>query len=122
MVTILQGESKTEAIWERYGKGEIDKATIDRWQEDGTIDKEYAESSIQAGALQIIASRFVYQTLQERAGETEMRDGINKAMAARQKSDRYWQAKYVSPAPKGRKKRKPTARRFGSRLGNEDAK
>jgi hypothetical protein len=116
MVTILQGESKTEAIWERYGKGEIDKATIDRWQEDGTIDKEYAESSIQAGALQIIASRLVYQTLQERAGETEMRDGINKAIAARQKSNKYWEAKYPAPVKTGRKKRKPTPR-FGSKLG-----
>jgi hypothetical protein len=32
MVNVLQGESKTEAIWERYAKGEIDKAAIDRWQ------------------------------------------------------------------------------------------
>jgi hypothetical protein len=120
MVTILQGESKTEAIWERYRKGEIDKATIDRWQEDGTIDKAYAESSIQAGALQIIASRFVYQTLQERAGETEMRDGIKTAIAAKQKSKKYWEAKYPAPVKTGHKKRKPAPRRFGSKLGNEE--
>jgi hypothetical protein len=85
MVNVLQGESKTEAIWERYAKGEIDKTAIDRWQEDGTIDRKYAEESIKAGALQVIASQFVDPSLQK-AGQSELRDGINQAIAAREKS------------------------------------
>jgi hypothetical protein len=120
MVNVLQGESKTEAIWERYAKGEIDKAAIDRWQEDGTIDRKYAEESIKAGALQVIASQFVDQSLQEKAGQSELRDGINPAIAAREKSKQYWEAKYPASAKTGRKKRKPAPRRFGSRLGKQE--
>jgi hypothetical protein len=116
MVNVLQGESKTEAIWERYAKGEIDKTAIDRWQEDGTIDRKYAEESIEAGALQVIASQFVDPSLQK-AGQSELRDGINQAIAAREKSKQYWEAKYPASAKTGRKKRKPAPRRFGSRLG-----
>jgi hypothetical protein len=61
--TVLHGESETEAIWEKRRTGEIDEATIDRWHEDGTIDRKYVESTITAGVLQIIASQFVGQTL-----------------------------------------------------------
>jgi hypothetical protein len=96
--TVLHGESETEAIWEKRRTGEIDEASIDRWHEDGTIDRKYAENSIKAGVLQIIASQFVEQTLQERAGESEMNDGINKAIAARHKSNKYWEAKYPPAA------------------------
>jgi hypothetical protein len=114
--TVLHGKSETEYIWEKRRNGEIDEASIDRWHEDGTIDRKYAENDIKAGVLQIIASQLVGQALQERASESEMNDGINKAIAARQKSNKYWEAKYP-PAKAGRKKRKPIAPRFGSKLG-----
>ena len=92
---------------EKQSAGRFTKADMDRWYEDGTMDRKYAEQSIKAGALQIVASQFVGQTLQERAGESEMSDGINKAIAGRQKSNKYWKAKYPAPAKKARKKRKP---------------
>jgi hypothetical protein len=92
---------------EKQSAGRFTKADMDRWYEDGTMDRKYAEQSIKAGALQIVASQFVGQTLQERAGESEMSHGINKAIAAAQKSNKYWKAKYPAPAKKARKKRKP---------------
>lgn len=106
---VLHGDSETEAIWEKRRTGAIDEATIDRWQEDGTIDVKYAESTIKAGVLQIIASQFVGQALQERAGESEMSDGINKVIAARQKSNKYWDAqRKITTSKIAHKKRKRT--------------
>jgi hypothetical protein len=107
METVLHGESETQAIWEKRRTGEIDETTIGRWHEDGTIDRKYAENTIKAGVLQIVASQFVGQTLQERAGEPEMNDGINNAIAARQKSNEYCEEKYAPAAQTGHKKRKP---------------
>jgi hypothetical protein len=51
--------------------GRSTKADMDRWYEDGTMDRKYAEHSIKAGVLQIVASQFVGQSLQQRAGEPE---------------------------------------------------
>jgi hypothetical protein len=66
----------------------------------------YAEESIKAGMLQIIASQFVGQKPQERAGESEMRDGINEVFAARQKAKQYWDVRQrVSTTKMARKKR-----------------
>jgi hypothetical protein len=83
-----------------------------------SIDRSYAEQAIKAGVLQLIASQFVGQTLQERAGESEMRDGINKAMAARLKSRQYWEAKYPASA-KLRKPRQPAPPRPRSKQTKE---
>jgi hypothetical protein len=74
------------------------------------MDRKYAERGIKAGVLQVIASQFVGQTPQERAGMSEMSDGINQAIAARQKSNKYWEAKYPPTAKTVRNKRKPAAR------------
>jgi hypothetical protein len=56
---------------------------MDRWYEDGTMVRKYAEQAIKAGALRTIASQFVGQTLQERAGESEMSDAINAGCSLR---------------------------------------
>ena len=53
--------------------------------------------------LGLIASQFVGQTLQERAGEKEMMYGINQVIEARRKAQEYRKAKH--PAKIGRKKK-----------------
>ena len=58
---------------------------------------------IKARVLQIIASQFVGQTLQERAGKSEMSDGINKYIAARQNSKKYWEVNHPAPVKTGAK-------------------
>jgi hypothetical protein len=108
--TVLHGTDEAMAISEKAQKGEIDEATIKRWQDDGTIDRLYAERNIKDGALQIIASQLVGQTLQERAGEKEMSDGISKAIDARAKYRDYWNPRRAAPTKAARKKRKPTKR------------
>jgi hypothetical protein len=90
--TVLRRESKIEAIWEKRRAGKIDETSIGRWREDGTLDQLEAEDTIKAGVLQNIASQFVGQKPQERAGESEMRGGINEAFKARQKAKQYWDA------------------------------
>jgi hypothetical protein len=119
---MLAMHDEIHAMDEKESAGRFTKEAMERWYEDGTMDRKFAERSIKAGVLQIIASQFVGQTLQERAGESEMSDGINKAMAARQKSSKYWEAKYAPAAKAGRKKQDPAARRFGSRLGKDEPK
>jgi hypothetical protein len=76
--------------------------------EGGTFDQLEAEDSIKAGVLQIIiASQFVGQVTQKCAGQSEMRDGINKAFAAWQKAEQYWDAgQRGSTAKTARKKSK----------------
>jgi hypothetical protein len=119
---MLAMHDDVHAMDEKRSTGRFTKEDMDRWYEDGTMDRKYAEHSIKAGVLQIIASQFVGQTLQERAGESEMRAGINSTIAARKKSNEYRKAKYPRPAKSGRKKQKPATRRFGSRLGKDEPK
>jgi hypothetical protein len=80
----------------------------------------YAERTIKDGVLQIVASQLVGQMLQERAGETELRDGISKVFDARAKHHKYWGPKRSAPAKPARKMRKLAARRFGSKLGKRN--
>jgi hypothetical protein len=118
---MLAMHDEVHAMDEKQAAGRFTKADMDRWYEDGTMDRKYAERAIKGGVLQTIASQFVGQTLQERAGETEMRDGINQVIAAKKKSREYWDAKHPAPAKTSAKKRKPAApRRFGSRLGKQE--
>jgi hypothetical protein len=62
------------------------KTDMDRWYEDGTMDRKYAEQAIKAGALQTIASQFVGQTVQERAGESGI---MASTRAAHVKANRF---------------------------------
>lgn len=118
---MLAMPDKIHEMDQRLAAGQFTQADMDRWYEDGTIDRKYAEQAIKAGVLQTIASQFVGQIPQERAGETELRDGINKIISAKKKSREYWDAKHAPAVKVGRKKSKPVApRQFGSRLGKEE--
>jgi hypothetical protein len=101
---VLRFQRETEAIREKRRTGKIDEASIERWYEDGTFDRQEAEDSIKAGVLQIIASQLVRQTLQEHAGESEMRDGINKAFEARHRRNN------IGTLNKGRRPPRPSAK------------
>lgn len=112
-----------EEVYKKQSSGQFTQADIDRWYEDGTMDLKYAEHAIKAGVLQVIASQFVGQTLQERAGETEMSGGINMAMAAREKSRKHLAGKYRVPGKTTRMKQKPvSSRRPASRLDKDEPK
>lgn len=121
LAEMLKMHDAVEDMDQKQAAGRFTQTDMDRWHEDGTMDRKYAESAIKAGVLQIIASQFVGQTLQESAGKSEMSDGINKAIAARQKSKKYWEEKYKAPAKKVHLKRKPTKRRLGSKLGKNES-
>jgi hypothetical protein len=98
---------------EKRRAGEIDEASIERRHEDGSFDKLEAEETIKAGVLQIIDSQFVGLGTQKRAGESEMRDGINKAFEARQKAKQHWDAQQ-RPLPRRRfEKRKNSGKGAG---------
>jgi hypothetical protein len=116
LAEMLEMHDDVHETHQKRAAGRFTQADMDRWYEDGTMDRKYADHAIKAGVLQIIASQFVGQTPQQRAGESEMSDGINKAIAARQKSNKYWEAKHPVPVKKARKKRKPTAPRPRSKL------
>jgi hypothetical protein len=68
---MLAMHDEVHAMEEKQSAGRSTKADMDRWYEDGTMDRKYAEHSIKAGVLQIVASQFVGQSLQQRAGEPE---------------------------------------------------
>ncbi|WP_407174552.1 hypothetical protein [Bradyrhizobium sp. STM 3562] len=87
---MLRMRDEVDEMHEREAAGKCTEADMERWYEDGTIDRKYAEASIKAGVLQIIASQFVDQPLQEKAGKSEMSDG--KLIAAKAKSHAYWNA------------------------------
>jgi hypothetical protein len=84
---MLAMNNEVHEMDEKYSAGRFTKADMDRWYENGTVDRKCAEHSIKAGVSQIVASQFVGQTLQERAGESQMRDGINQVIAARRNSE-----------------------------------
>lgn len=118
---MLAMHDEVHAMDEKQAAGRFTKEDMDRWYEDGTMDRKYAIEAIKAGVLQTIASQFVGQTLQERAGESEMSDGINKVIAARKKSREYWDAKHPAPAKakSGTRRKTSAPRKFGSRLGKQ---
>jgi hypothetical protein len=120
LAEMLAMQDEVDEMYEKRAAGRFTEADMDRWYQDGTMDELYAERTIKAGMLQLVASQFVGQTLQERVGESEMSDGINKFIAAREKARKYREAKYPAPVKAGRKKQKPTTRRFGSRLGKQE--
>ena len=84
--------------------------SIDRnheWRQDvpdSVLDRVDAKEQIVRGALQQAASRLVDQRMQERAGESEMHDGIRNLEAAREKGRKERKAAYA-PTPPTRKPR-----------------
>jgi hypothetical protein len=77
IVNALQLEGAYETAVAR-ARERNDQASIDRWTEDGTFDEMMAEHTILCGALQIVASELVGQTLQKQSGEREFHDGIRE--------------------------------------------
>lgn len=55
----------------------VDEATKQRWQDDGTFDREDADWEIIHGAMQIAASELLGQKPQEASGKREMVEGIH---------------------------------------------
>jgi hypothetical protein len=98
LAKILRMHDDVQELDLTLAAGKFTKADIDRKYEDGTTDRMCAESAIKSGALQLIASQFIDQPLQERAGQSQMRDGINEAIKAKAKIRAYWSAKYPSSA------------------------
>jgi hypothetical protein len=115
---VLHRESETEAILEKGRAGKIDGTSIERWHEDGTFDKLEAEESIRGGVLQIIASQFVGQGPQKRAGESELRNGINEAFKAKQKAKQHRDAQRRPSTVKTTRKKGKHRRRV---VGWDDA-
>lgn len=74
---------------------------IHEWRQrisDSDLHRLYAKEQIVRGALQQAASRLVDQRTQERAGESEMHDGIRNLEAAREKGRKERKAAY-DPSP-----------------------
>jgi hypothetical protein len=72
----LRLENEKEKFLERERSGTLDKASIERWRDDGTFDQMGVEHTIFRGTLQIIASRLIGQATQESAGDSEFHDGL----------------------------------------------
>jgi hypothetical protein len=85
LVSILGVENEADEIFKKHASGQVEQKSIDRWDEDGTFDRMYAEGAIQRGALQIIASKLLDQSIQVCAGKSEMHEGIRRVIAARER-------------------------------------
>jgi hypothetical protein len=85
LVSILGVEDEADEIFKKHANGQVDQKSIDRWDEDGTFDRMYAEGAIQRGALQIIASKLLDQSIQISAGKSEMHEGIRRVIASRER-------------------------------------
>jgi hypothetical protein len=85
LVGILAMEDEADEIFKKHASGQIRQESIDRWDEDGTFDRMYAEGTVQRGALQIIASKLLDQSIQVRAGQSEMHEGVRRVIAARER-------------------------------------
>jgi hypothetical protein len=109
VASILAVEDEADEIFAKHASGEIKQESIDRWDEDGTFDRMYAEGAIQRGALQIVASKLLDQTMQVSAGQSEMHDGIRRLAAARERHRRYVEANSSVKVVRKRRDRKPAS-------------
>lgn len=69
--------------------------------------RAHAEHTIVRGALQIAASRLIGQSTQERAGESEMLDGVRSLEAAREEMRREFASRASVRGVRPRQPRKP---------------
>lgn len=112
LIAALTGYRDAVGHWPR-SEVVTEMLSIDRsreWRQrahDSVLDRFYAEEQIIRGALQQAASRLVDQRLQERAGESEIYDGIRNLEAAREKGRKEWNAASnpSPPTPPTRKRR-----------------
>jgi hypothetical protein len=80
----LRLESEAETIIARARAGDrFSQSDVDRWLEDGTFEKMWAEHTVLCGSLQIIASDLIGQTTQKTAGQREFRDGLREVERVR---------------------------------------
>jgi hypothetical protein len=107
VATILAVDDEADEIFAKHASGQIRQESIDRWDEDGTFDKMYAEGAIQRGALQIVASKLLDQVMQVRAGESEMHEGIRRLTAARERHRKFVSANSSVEVVRKKRDRKP---------------
>jgi hypothetical protein len=109
LVSILAVEDEADEIFKKHASGLIKQESIDRWDEDGTFDRMYAEGTIQRGALQIVASKLLDQVIQVRAGESEMHEGIRRVNAAQERHRKYVGANSLVKVVRKKRDRKPAS-------------
>ena len=103
----LQMTSQQDQILQKRDRGEIDQASIERWESDGTFDELYAEDLIRCGALQFLASEFLGQMTQRGAGDSEMHEGIRELNKMREeKRKRLFGPPRVAKSAKRKPKKK----------------
>jgi hypothetical protein len=104
-------EDEADAIFAKLASGEIKQELVDRWDDDGTFDRMYAEGAIQRGALQIIASTLLNQSIQVAAGKSEMHEGIRRVIAARERHRKIVEANSTVKVIRKKRDRKSAPRR-----------
>ena len=103
----LQMTSQQDQILQKRDRGEIDQASIERWESDGTFEELYAEDLIRCGALQFLASEFLGQMTQRSAGDNEMHEGIRELNKMREeKRKRMFGPPRVAKSAKRKPKKK----------------
>lgn len=105
LIAALTGYRDATGHWPR-AEDVTEMLSIDRSREwrrqhvpDSALDRFCAEEQIISGALQQAASRLVDQRTQERAGGSEMHDGIRNLEAARENGRKERKAAYTPSPP-----------------------
>jgi hypothetical protein len=109
VASILAVEDEADEIFAKHASGQIRQESIDRWDEDGTFDRMYAEGAIQRGALQIVASKILDQTIQVSAGKSELNEGIRRLIAARERHRKFVDANSSVKVVRKKRDRKPVS-------------
>jgi hypothetical protein len=89
LARMLKLDDEVSEIYHRSKSGQIRQESIDRWKQDSTFERLYAERVIQRGVLQIIASKLLGQTAQASAGVSEMHQGIRDMIEAQEEHRNY---------------------------------
>jgi hypothetical protein len=108
---ILIHHSEDEELLAKAQSGSIPQSAIERWQADRKFDLMDARDAVIRGALQIVASKMIGQTVQASRGAEELNRGMSTAAqitkerrALREAEMREARAKEQKPAkPKKRK-------------------
>jgi hypothetical protein len=107
VASVLAVEDESDEIFAKHASGQIRQESIDRWDEDGTFDRMHAEGAIQRGALQIVASKILDQTIQVSAGKSELHEGIRRLIAARERHRKFVDANSLVKVVRKKRDRKP---------------
>jgi hypothetical protein len=115
LARMLKLDDEVSEIYHRSKSGQISQESIDRWKQDSTFERLYAERVIQRGVLQIIASKLLGQTVQASAGDSEMHQGIRDMIEAQEEHRNYVDPRLAERAPKKPRSRKPVPPNRGDR-------